>query len=190
MLFVCFTLIGAIIKFSFFLSLLCDRFGHIFHLTFYELADIEKILRRNATILSVTLDPTATPLIASRSRRTPRIANRLLKRIRDVAELENDGLINETIAKRALALLNIDEHGLDEVDRQLLTILIEKFSGGPTGLNTLAASVAEEMDTIETVYEPFLLQLGFIERTPRGRMATARAYEHLGFEVPKKQSLF
>ncbi len=185
-----FTLIGATTKLSLLSSPLRDRFGHTFHLTFYEPADIEKILRRNANILSVTLDPTATPLIASRSRRTPRIANRLLKRIRDVAELENDGLINETVAKRALALLNIDEHGLDEVDRQLLSILIQKFNGGPTGLNTLAASVAEEMDTIETVYEPFLLQLGFIERTPRGRMATPAAYLHLGFDPPPKQTLF
>jgi Holliday junction DNA helicase RuvB len=139
--------------------------------------------------LNVSLEAAATPLIASRSRRTPRIANRLLKRIRDVAELENNGVVNETVAKRALALLNIDEHGLDEVDRQLLSILIEKFSGGPTGLNTLAASVAEEMDTIETVYEPFLLQLGFIERTPRGRVATARAYEQLGFDKPTQPSL-
>ncbi len=185
-----FTLIGATTKLSLLSSPLRDRFGHTYHLTFYEPTDIEKILRRNAQILSVTLDPTATPLIASRSRRTPRIANRLLKRIRDVAELENDGLITDAVAKRALALLNIDEHGLDEVDRQLLSILIQKFSGGPTGLNTLAASVAEEMDTIETVYEPFLLQLGFIERTPRGRVATAAAYQHLGFDMPKKQTLF
>lgn len=184
-----FTLIGATTKLSMISNPLRDRFGHTLHLNFYEQADIEKILTRNAAILSVPIDEESTKLVASRARRTPRIANRLLKRIRDVAEVEGDGTINKKITSTSFAMLGIDEFGLDEIDRRLLTSLIEKFAGGPVGLNTLAAAIAEEMDTIETVYEPFLLQMGFLERTPRGRKATPLAYTHLGFPAPKVQTL-
>jgi Holliday junction DNA helicase RuvB len=181
-----FTLIGATTKLSLLSSPLRDRFGHTYHLNFYEETDIEKIINRNAHILEVPITTDATSLIATRARRTPRIANRLLKRIRDVAEIEGTGTINDAIANKALALLAIDEYGLDEIDRRLLNALIEKFNGGPTGLNTLSAAIAEEIDTIETVYEPYLLQTGFIERTPRGRKATRVAYEHLGFAMPQQ----
>ena len=184
-----FTLIGATTKLSLLSGPLRDRFGHTFHLNFYEQADIEKIIHRNAAILGVTIDEESTTLISSRARRTPRIANRLLKRVRDVAEVKGEGKVNKKITQEALAMLGIDEYGLDEIDRRILTALIEKFSGGPVGLNTIAAAIAEEMDTIETIYEPFLLQIGFLERTPRGRKATPQAYEHLGFEKPKIQTL-
>jgi Holliday junction DNA helicase RuvB len=184
-----FTLIGATTKLSLLSAPLRDRFGHTFHLNFYEESDIEKIITRNAHILGVAMNEEATSLIATRARRTPRIANRLLKRIRDVAEVEGDGSIDQSITHKALQLLAIDEYGLDEIDRRLLSILIEKFNGGPTGLNTLSAAIAEEIDTIETVYEPYLLQTGFIERTPRGRMATNAAYTHLGFKIPQNQTL-
>ena len=184
-----FTLIGATTKMSMISGPLRDRFGHSFHLNFYELSDIEKILRRNANILKVKIEDDAEKLVAERARRTPRIANRLLKRIRDFAQVKGDGTVNKKTAGEAMAMLAIDEYGLDDIDRRLLTFLIEKFAGGPVGLNTLAAAVAEEMDTIETIYEPYLLQIGFLERTPRGRKATARAYEHLGFELPKMQTL-
>jgi Holliday junction DNA helicase RuvB len=185
-----FTLIGATTKLSLLSSPLRDRFGHTYHLNFYEESDIEKIIRRNAELLQVEIHPEATNLISTRARRTPRIANRLLKRLRDFAEVENNGTISVENAQRGLGLLAIDEYGLDDIDRRLLSALIEKFSGGPTGLSTISAAIAEEMDTIETVYEPYLLQIGFLERTPRGRMATMRAYEHLGFEKPKEQKLF
>jgi len=184
-----FTLIGATTKLSLLSGPLRDRFGHTFHLNFYEPADIEKIITRNAAILGCAMDDDSTKLISSRARRTPRIANRLLKRTRDVADVEGVGKIDKKITQQAFAMLGIDEFGLDEVDRRLLTTLIEKFHGGPAGLNTLAAAIGEEMDTIETVYEPFLLQIGFLERTPRGRKATNAAYSHLGFEPPKIQTL-
>lgn len=184
-----FTLIGATTKLSSLPGPLRDRFGHVYHLNFYEPEDIEKIIKRNSQILKIEVDPEATALIASRARRTPRIANRLLKRVRDYSEVHGNGVVNKKIASEAMALLAIDEFGLDEIDRRLLTILIEKFSGGPAGLNTLAAAIAEEMDTIETVYEPFLLQMGFLERTPRGRKATNAAYKHLGFDIPKISTL-
>jgi Holliday junction DNA helicase RuvB len=186
-----FTLIGATTKLSLLSSPLRDRFGHTYHLNFYEEKDIEEILERNAKILNVTIEDSATSLIAERARRTPRIANRLLKRIRDVAEIEGNGIINTSTARQALGLLAIDEYGLDDIDRRLLSAPIEKFNGGPTGLNTLSAAIAEEIETIETVYEPYLLQTGFIERTPRGRKATRVAYEHLGFTAPaQNQVLF
>ncbi len=184
-----FTLIGATTKLSLLSGPLRDRFGHTYHLNFYENQDIEQILRRNATILKVALVDEPLALIAARARRTPRIANRLLKRIRDVAEVEGEGKIDKKIAQKALGMLGIDEHGLDEIDRRLLSALIEKFKGGPVGLNTLAAAISEEMDTIETIYEPFLLRIGFLERTPRGRKATSAAYAHLGFDAPKAQTL-
>ena len=185
-----FTLIGATTKISSIPGPLRDRFGHVFHLNYYEPTDIETIIQRNASKLGVAVDPEAATLIAARARRTPRIANRLLKRARDYSEVgAGAGTINKKLAGEALSLLAIDEYGLDETDRKLLTVLIERFKGGPAGLNTLAAAVAEEMDTIETVYEPFLIQLGFLERTPRGRCATSLAYKHLGFDPPTTPSL-
>ena len=135
------------------------------------------------------INPEAAKLIAERSRRTPRIANRLLKRARDFTQVRHNGKIDKSIADEALNMLAIDRLGLDEIDRRLLETLIEKFNGGPAGLNTLAAAISEEMDTIETIYEPFLLQMGFLERTPRGRKATPAAYAHLGFDAPKGQML-
>ena len=184
-----FTLIGATTKIGMISAPLRDRFGHTFHLDFYENSDIETILNRNAKILDTQIEPDATSLIAQRSRRTPRIANRLLKRVRDFAQVRHNGEVDKNIANEALGMLAIDKHGLDEIDRRLLRTLIEKFSGGPAGLNTLAAAISEEMDTIETIYEPFLLQLGFLERTPRGRKATPAAYAHLGFDAPREQTL-
>ncbi len=184
-----FTLIGATTKMSMISGPLRDRFGHSFHLNFYENDDIAKIINRNAQILEVKIEPDATSLVATRARRTPRIANRLLKRIRDFAQVKHDGLVNKKIAGEALAMLAVDEFGLDDIDRRLLSTMIEKFSGGPVGLSTIAAAIAEEMDTIETVYEPYLLQIGFLERTPRGRKATKHAYQHLGFDEPKNSTL-
>ncbi|OGH94268.1 MAG: Holliday junction DNA helicase RuvB [Candidatus Magasanikbacteria bacterium RIFOXYD2_FULL_41_14] len=186
-----FTLIGATTKLSLLPSPLRDRFGHVFHLNFYEPEDIKKIIKCNANILDMQVESQAADLISARSRRTPRIANRLLKRVRDFAQVHNasDTQVKGATAKAAMDILAIDEFGLDNIDRALLNILIEKFNGGPTGLNNLAAAIAEEMDTIETVYEPFLLQIGFLERTPRGRKATRAAYDHLGFKYPKNPTL-
>ena len=184
-----FTLIGATTKIGMISAPLRDRFGHTFHLDFYEHGDIETILTRNAKILNVDISADATKLVAERARRTPRIANRLLKRVRDFAQVRHNGAVDKAIAAEALHMLAIDQFGLDETDRRLLETLIEKFNGGPAGLNTLAAAISEDMDTIETIYEPFLLQLGFLERTPRGRKATPAAYAHLGFDAPKNQTL-
>jgi holliday junction DNA helicase RuvB len=179
-----FTLIGATTRMSMISSPLRDRFGSSFKLDFYENKDIEEIIRRNAKILNTDLDDFACSQIAKRARKTPRVANRLLKRVRDFAEVKADGKINEKVAKAALNMMEIDELGLDDVDRKILSTLIEKFSGGPVGLNTLAAATSEEMETIEDIYEPFLIQLGFLNRTPRGRTATKHSYKHLGF-TPK-----
>ncbi len=148
-----------------------------------------RIVTRSAGILEVEIDSPAAQAIADRARRTPRIANRLLKRVRDFAQIKHDGSITEAVANDALTMLSIDPLGLDNVDRHLLLTLIEKFNGGPVGLGTLAAATQEETETIEEIYEPFLLQLGFLERTPRGRMATSRAYEHLGIKTASKDSL-
>jgi len=177
-----FTLIGATTKLNLLSSPLRDRFGHVYHLNFYENDDINKIVNRNAKILKVEIHDEASKIISERARRTPRVANRLLKRVRDYAQVRHDGIISNEIACDALGMLNVDEHGLDEVDRKILNNIIENFNGGPVGLNTLAAAVAEEMDTIETIYEPYLLQIGMIERTPRGRKTTKKAHEHLGKE--------
>ncbi|MFC1598472.1 Holliday junction branch migration DNA helicase RuvB [Patescibacteria group bacterium] len=177
-----FTLIGATTRMSMISAPLRDRFGSTYKLDFYEDQDIEKIIRRNADILKTTIDDDACLQIAKRARKTPRVANRLLKRVRDYAEVKADGRITKPISKEALNMLEIDELGLDDVDRKLLDAIISKFSGGPVGLNTLAAATSEEMETIEDIYEPFLMQLGFINRTPRGRTATNNAYEHLGFK--------
>lgn len=184
-----FTLIGATTKTSSISAPLRDRFGHSYHLNFYEFADIEKIVERNAKILSTEIDPEAKNAIATRSRRTPRIANRLLKRLRDYAEVKMGGKINDQAAAEALEMLAIDRLGLDDIDRRILTTLIEKFQGGPTGVSTIAAAIAEETETVENIYEPYLLQLGFLERTPRGRKATPAAYNHLGLKAPQQNNL-
>lgn len=177
-----FTIIGATTRLSLLSSPLRDRFGSTFHLNFYNEADMARIVTRSAGILEVTIDSPAAKAIADRARRTPRIANRLLKRVRDFAQIKFDGSITEAVANDALTMLSIDPLGLDNVDRHLLRTLIDKFQGGPVGLNTLAAATQEETETIEEIYEPFLLQLGFLERTPRGRVATSRAYSHLGIQ--------
>ena len=177
-----FTIIGATTKISLLSSPLRDRFGNIYHLNFYEDGEIANIIKRSSTILNVNLDNSAAREIAARSRKTPRVANRLLKRIRDFSQVKHDGAINQEITKNALAMLDIDEFGLDEIDRKILEVIITKFGGGPVGLNTIAAATGEEMATIEDVYEPFLMQTGFLKRTPKGRVATDLAYRHLGFK--------
>lgn len=177
-----FTIIGATTKMSLLSSPLRDRFGMVFRLNFYELKDIAKIIQRSAKILNIDLEDGSAEIIASRARRTPRIANRLLKRVRDYVQVKSGGPITKKLALEALNNLEVDEYGLDEVDRKILQIIIEKFGGGPVGLNTIAAAISEEMATIEDVYEPFLIQLGFLERTSRGRKATELAYKHLGFK--------
>lgn len=179
-----FTLIGATTRLSLISSPLRDRFGVSYRLDFYEPDELVQILKRSATILGAKLEPAAATTIASRSRRTPRVANRLLRRVRDFAEVKSDGTITAALAERALQALDIDPLGLDHVDRKILRFIIEKFQGGPVGLNTIAAAVAEEQETIEDIYEPFLLQLGFLSRTPRGRTVTSSAYRHLGFPAP------
>lgn len=179
-----FTLIGATTRMSVISGPLRDRFGLTFRLDYYQPEDIEKIVLRSATILDVTLAPDAAQEIARRARRTPRVANRLLKRVRDYAAVKSDGAVHKTLAIEALDSLTIDPLGLDEIDRRILETIIDKFNGGPVGLSTVAAAVAEETETVEDVYEPFLLQLGFLHRTPRGRVATAEAYKHLGRRPP------
>ncbi|OGH59840.1 MAG: Holliday junction DNA helicase RuvB [Candidatus Magasanikbacteria bacterium RIFCSPHIGHO2_01_FULL_33_34] len=181
-----FTLIGATTKLNLLSSPLRDRFGHVYHLNFYENDDIKKIVHRSASILEMDIKDNASDIISSRSRRTPRVANRLLRRVRDYAEVRHNGIISDESTIEALTMLNVDKHGLDEVDRKILTCIIEKFDGGPVGLNTLAAAIAEDMDTIETIYEPYLLQIGMLERTPRGRLATRTAYDHIN--VTKRES--
>ncbi len=177
-----FTLIGATTRMSLLPGPLRDRFGNLFHLDFYTSSEIKDIVKRSAGILDIAIHDSATEKISQRSRFTPRIANRLLKRVRDYAQVKGDGSIDEGITDAALGALRIDGHGLDDVDRRILVAIIEKFAGGPVGLNTIAASIAEEMETIEDVYEPFLMQRGFLHRTSRGRIATDLAYEHLGLK--------
>jgi holliday junction DNA helicase RuvB len=179
-----FTIIGATTKVSGLSSPLRDRFGNVFRLNFYTPEEIELIISRAAKILNTEVDENCLSEIALRARQTPRIANRLLKRVRDFAQVKYDGKISNEAAQQALNLLEVDNRGLDSIDRQFLHALIQKFSGGPAGLNTLASSLSEEMDTIEDVIEPFLLQIGFINRTPRGRVATELAYKHLDMEPP------
>lgn len=180
-----FTIIGATTKISLMSSPLRDRFGITYHLNFYEDADIEKIIKRSAKLLNVKIDNEAARLIAERARKTPRIANRLLKRVRDYAEVKANGIITKTLALEALTMLEIDQFGLDQIDRRILETIIKKFNGGPVGLNALAAATSEEIETIEDVYEPYLLQIGFLNRTPRGRTATEPAYKHLGITMPQ-----
>jgi Holliday junction DNA helicase RuvB len=179
-----FTLVGATTRAGLLTAPLRGRFGIVHRLGFYSDSDLEQILSRSARILGVPIDPSGAAEIARRSRGTPRIANRLLRRVRDFAQVRADGAITETVAQDALALLEVDTRGFDDVDRRLLLTIIEKFGGGPVGLNALAAAISEEPDAIEDIYEPYLLQHGFLDRTPRGRTATRRAYEHLGLAVP------
>ena len=161
------------------------RFGIVHRLDFYEEADLIQIVTRSARILDVGLDREAAIEIARRSRGTPRIVNRLLRRVRDFAQVKADGHITPTVCHDALELLEVDKHGFDEADRRLLKTIIEKFDGGPVGLNSLAAAIGEEKDAIEDIYEPYLIQIGFLDRTPRGRVATARAYEYFGLTAPE-----
>jgi len=175
-----FTIIGATTRMNLLSSPLRGRFGNIIHFNFYDDTDVEEIVSRSANILDVTLEPDAVIEIAKRARKTPRIANRLLKRARDYAEVKGDGIINLDLTCSAMDLLDIDHLGLDQTDRMILEVIIDKFSGGPVGLNTIAAATSEEISTIEEIYEPFLIQRGFLDRTPRGRVATDMAYEHLG----------
>lgn len=183
-----FTLVGATTRMSALSGPLRDRFGLTFRLDYYQLEDVEKIVKRSAKILDLKLEPTAASEIARRSRRTPRVANRLLKRVRDYAAVKGDGTVSAVLAVEALESLAIDTLGLDEIDRRILETIIDKYSGGPVGLGTIAAAVAEETETLEEVYEPFLLQLGFLGRTPRGRVATTEAYKHLGRRPPTGQA--
>ncbi len=175
-----FTIIGATTKISLLSSPLRDRFGNVYHLNFYQDDEIEQVINRSAKILEIDLEIPAASQIAKRARKTPRVANRLLKRVRDFVQVKSNGKITDSSAKEALILLDIDEFGLDEIDRRIIQIIIEKFNGGPVGLNTIAAASGEEMATIEDVYEPFLIQTGFLKRTSQGRVATDHAYKHLG----------
>ena len=175
-----FTLIGATTRSGLLTSPLRDRFGHIHRLDFYDAAALTRILKRSAAILAVAEEGDGIAEIAARSRGTPRIANRLLRRVRDYAQVKSSGTITKNVTDEALRMLAVDRLGLDKMDTMLLVTLIDKFAGGPVGVETLAAAIGEERDTIEDVYEPFLIQAGFIQRTPRGRMATALAYEHFG----------
>lgn len=174
-----FTLIGATTKISQLSSPLRDRFGNSYNLEFYSDNELDSIVKRSAKILNVDFEDACSTEIARRARKTPRVANRLLKRIRDFAEVKNNGKINTDIVRQTLDMLEIDELGLDQTDRKILLTIIDKFNGGPVGLNTISAAVAEDMEAIEDVYEPFLLRLGFINRTNRGRIITEAAYKHL-----------
>ena len=183
-----FTLIGATTRAGLLTSPLRSRFGIVHRLDFYEAADVEEIVRRSAKILGVVIDDEARKEIGRRSRGTPRIVNRLLRRVRDYAQVRADGRITAEVARAAMELLEVDNLGFDEVDRKLLRTIIDKFSGGPVGVNSLAAAISEEKDAIEDIYEPFLIQAGFLDRTPRGRIATARAYEYFGLTAPRRDS--
>src|SRR5262249_30053018 len=183
-----FTLIGATTRAGLLTSPLRSRFGIVHRLEFYTAADIEEIVRRSARILSVPIESAAAGEIARRSRGTPRIANRLLRRVRDCAEVRADGTITSDVAHAALRLLEVDEYGFDEIDRKLLRTIIDKFGGGPVGINSIAAAISEEKDAIEDIYEPFLIQIGFLDRTPRGRVATPRAYGYFGLDAPGRDS--
>ena len=179
-----FTLIGATTRYAMVSAPLRDRFGVIYRLDFYDEEAMREIVARSSRILGVEADDAGVAEIARRARGTPRVANRLLRRVRDYAQVEADNVITGEVAREALGKLEVDELGLDESDARVLHSIIDKFDGGPVGLETLAASISEEADTIMDVYEPYLLQLGFLDRTSRGRMATRRAYEHLGVDYP------
>jgi len=179
-----FTLIGATTRAGLITAPLRSRFGIVHRLDFYTTEDLDQIIRRSAKILGITIDDSGAEEIARRARGTPRVGNRLLRRVRDFAEVRAKGHITRDVAREALTMLGVDEHGLDEVDRSLMLTIIEKYSGGPVGLNTIAASMSEEEDAIEEIYEPYLMQLGLLDRTQRGRVATALAYKHFG-RVPR-----
>jgi Holliday junction DNA helicase RuvB len=183
-----FTLVGATTRAGLLTSPLRSRFGIVHRLEFYNAADLEEIVRRSARILGVPIDDAAAAEIARRSRGTPRIANRLLRRVRDYAQVRASGSITPDVAEAGLRLLEVDEYGFDEVDRKLLRTIIDKFGGGPVGINSIAAAISEEKDAIEDIYEPFLIQIGFVDRTPRGRVATARAYAFFGLDAPGRDS--
>ena len=179
-----FTLIGATTRAGLITAPLRGRFGMVFHLDFYPHEDLEVICKRSAEILGVEIDNEGALEIARRARGTPRIVNRLLRRVRDYAEVDYDGRINKEVASTALNRMEVDTYGLDEMDRRLLLTVIEKFNGGPVGLGTISASIHEEKDSIEEIIEPYLIQIGFLDRTPRGRMATPLAYDHFGIKTP------
>jgi Holliday junction DNA helicase RuvB len=181
-----FTLIGATTRYAMMSAPLRDRFGAVYRLDYYDSAALADIVTRSAGVLGVRVEPDGVGEIARRSRGTPRVANRLLRRVRDYAEVMGRGVIDGESARAALGRLEIDDLGLDDVDHKILHTIIENFHGGPVGIATIAASISEEADTIEDVYEPYLLQLGFLQRTPRGREATRRAYEHLGIAPPSR----
>jgi len=183
-----FTLVGATTRAGLIMAPLRSRFGIVHRLDFYSPEDLLRIVTRSAEILGITIDRDGAFEIARRSRGTPRVANRLLRRVRDYAEGRAQGHVTLGVARDALAMLGVDEHGLDDTDRNLLLAIIQKYSGGPVGLNTLAASLSEEEDAIEEIYEPYLIQLGLVDRTPRGRVATTLAYKHFGLDEPRRQS--
>jgi len=183
-----FTLIGATTRAGLLTSPLRARFGIVHRLDFYNDDDLHEIVLRSARILQVQIDDRATHEIAHRSRGTPRVANRLLRRVRDYAEVRADGTIDVEVARSAMVMLEVDDNGFDESDRRLIMAIIEKFGGGPVGLNSLAAAISEEKEAIEDIYEPFLIQAGFLDRTPRGRVATPRAYDYFGLPAPERNS--
>lgn len=178
------TIIGATTKISLLSAPLRDRFGMTYHLNFYEPEDIEQIINRSANIIKVKIDNQSTKEIANRSRRTPRVANRLLKRVRDYSEVKGDGTIKSHYCLSAFGMLDVDELGLDWIDRKIMEVIIDKFNGGPVGLSTIAAATGEDMATVEEVYEPYLMRLGFLDRSPRGRIVTDIAYKHLKRKKP------
>lgn len=182
-----FTVIGATTRLALMTAPLRARFGAVYRLDYYNQEALEHIINRAASMLNVPIEPGGTAEISHRARGTPRVALRLLRRVRDYAQVRATGVISAEVAREALNLLAIDDLGLDDIDRRVLQAIIDKFDGGPVGLETIAAAISEEADTIMDVYEPYLLQLGFLERTPRGRTATARAYEHLGYKAGKKE---
>jgi Holliday junction DNA helicase RuvB len=187
-----FTLVGATTRLALMSAPLRARFGAVYRLDFYDEAAMVAIVRRSAGILDVEIEPGGVDEVARRARGTPRVANRLLKRVRDYAQVRAEGVITRPVAREALSKLEVDSIGLDEIDHKVLRTIIEKFNGGPVGLDTIAAALSEESDTIMDVVEPYLLQLGFLDRTPRGRVATRRAYDHLGiaYEEPPQATLF
>jgi Holliday junction DNA helicase RuvB len=185
-----FTLIGATTRAGLLTAPLRARFGITHRLDFYGESDLMEIVTRSARILDVHIAPEAAAEIARRSRGTPRIANRLLRRVRDFAQVRADGRVTDSVCQDALRLLEVDRHGFDDADRRLLRTIIDKFGGGPVGLNSLAAAIGEEKDAIEDIYEPYLIQIGFLDRTSRGRVATARAYDYFGLTAPGKEKLW
>ncbi len=182
-----FTLIGATTRYAMLTPPLRDRFGAVYRLDFYDSDSVSAIIRRSASILGVPVEDGGAEEVAQRSRGTPRVANRLLRRVRDYAQVRAAGVVTGPVAREALARMDVDDLGLDEVDHKVLRTIIEKFDGGPVGLETIAASISEEADTVMDVYEPYLIQIGFLQRTPRGRVATRHAYAHLGLQAPGQQ---